>query len=75
MERFIKKDAVFVWSQECQRIFDTLKEKMDYAPRLVFPDWNKEFHVHVDASLIVLGVMLEQPGERDIDHLIVFARR
>ena len=39
-----------------------LKAKMASAPILVFPDWNKEFHVHVDASSVALGVVLEQPG-------------
>ena len=42
---------------------------------LVFPDWNKEFHVHVDASSIALGVVLGQPGEGDLDHLIAFTSR
>ena len=35
----------------------------------------KEFHVHVDASLTALGVVLAQLGEGDIDHLITFASR
>ena len=45
---------------------------MASTPILVFPDWNKEFHVHVDASFVALGVVLTQPGEGDLDHLIVF---
>ena len=39
---------------------------------LVFPDWKKEFHVHVDASCIVLGVVLTQDGEGYLDHPIAF---
>ena len=62
MERLLKKDVVFVWSQECQDSFDTLKAKMASTSILVFPDWNKEFHVHMDASFIALGVVLVQPG-------------
>jgi hypothetical protein len=45
------------------------------APILVFPDWSKEFHVHVDASSIALGAVLAQPGAGDIDHPLSFASR
>jgi hypothetical protein len=44
-------------------------------PILVFSDWSKAFHVHVDASSISLGVVLAQPGEGDIDHPLSFASR
>jgi len=50
-----------------------LKEKIVTALILVFPDWKKEFHVHVDASCIVLGVVLMQAGEGDMDHPIALA--
>ena len=73
MEKLLKKDDVFVWSPECQGSFDKLKAKMDLAPILVFLYWNKEFHVHVDASSIALGVVLAQPGEGDLDHMINFS--
>jgi hypothetical protein len=42
---------------------------------LVFPDWSKEFHVHVDASSIALGAVLAQPGTGDIEHPLAFASR
>jgi hypothetical protein len=45
------------------------------APILVFPDWSKEFHVHVNASSITLGVVLSQPRAGDIDHPLAFASR
>lgn len=50
MEKLLKKDIIFLWNQECQKMLDTLKENMVTSHILVFPDWNKEFHVHVDAS-------------------------
>ena len=55
MEKLLKKDVKFLWNEECQQSLDTLKEKMLTAPILVFPDWTKPFHVHVDASGIALG--------------------
>jgi hypothetical protein len=45
------------------------------AQIMVFPDWLKEFHVHVDEFTISLGEVLTQPGKGDIDHPIFFARR
>ena len=51
------------------------ERKHGNCPILVFPDWSKEFHVHVDASSIVLGIVLAQLGEGNIDHPIAFASR
>jgi len=45
------------------------------APILFFPDWTKEFHVHVDASSIALGVVLAQEGEGEIDHPMAFSSK
>ena len=70
MEKKLKKDIKFEWTPECQESLDILKEKMVTAPILVFPDWSKDFHVHVDASSIDLGAVLAQSGEGNIDHPI-----
>jgi hypothetical protein len=43
------------------------------TPILVFPNWRKEFHVHVDAYSIALGAVLAQPGAGDIDHPLAFS--
>ena len=72
MEKLLRKDVAFVCSPECQGIFNTMKDKMDLTLILVFPYWNKEFHVHVDESFVALGMVLAQPGEGDIDHSISF---
>ena len=45
------------------------------TPILVFPDWNKPFHVHVYAAGIALGIVLTQPGEGGIDHPIAYSSR
>jgi hypothetical protein len=75
MEKLLKKDCHFSWTKECKQSFDTLKQKMVTAPILVFPDWSKEFHVHVDVYFIDLGAILAQPSEGEIDHPLAFARR
>lgn len=71
----LKKDVTFLWNEECQKSLNTLKQKMVTTPILVFPNWNKEFHVHVDASCITLGMVLAQPGAGEINHPIAFASR
>jgi hypothetical protein len=75
MEKLLRKDTKYQWNNECQHGLDTLKEKMVTTPILVFPDWEKTFHVHVDASATTLGAILVQPGVGDLDHPIVFASR
>jgi hypothetical protein len=45
------------------------------TPILVFTNWRKEFHVHVDASSITLGDVLAQLGTREIDQPLSFPSR
>ena len=61
LENLLKKDETFQWTPECDKAFETLKKKLIIAPILIFPNWENEFHVHVDASRIVLGSILTQP--------------
>jgi hypothetical protein len=75
MEKLLRKDTMFQWNDKCQQGLDALKEKMVIAPILVFPDWEKTFHVHVDASSIALGDILAYLGMRELDHSIEFASR
>jgi hypothetical protein len=58
MEKLLKNDTEFQWNEEFQQVLDTLKEKMVTTPIIVFPYWEKTFHVHVDASSIALGAIL-----------------
>lgn len=50
MEKLLKKDVTLCWDEECQCSLDVFKENMVTLPILIFPDWKKEFRVHVDAS-------------------------
>ena len=75
MEKLLKKDFTFCWNEDCKKSLDVLKENMVKAPILVFLDWKKEFHVHIDVSCIALGVVLTQVGVGDLDHPITLARR
>jgi hypothetical protein len=73
LEQLLKKSEGFHWTQDCDKAFDLLKEKLSIAPILTYPNWKIEFHVHIDASAIALGVILVQPGEGNLDHPIYFS--
>jgi hypothetical protein len=66
---------VFQWTPECDKAFETLKDNLNTTPILIFPKWENEFHVHVDALGVALGSILVQPGDGALDHPIYFARR
>jgi hypothetical protein len=73
MEKLLNKEAKLQWNEDYQKGLDTLKKKLVTASILIFPYWNKEFHVHVDALSIELGTLISEPGEGEIDHPILFA--
>ena len=73
MEKILKKDVTFCWNDNCVKILDVLKGKLDYAPILAFVKWDVEFHVHVDVSCIVLGAVLTQESGEGLYHPIMFS--
>jgi hypothetical protein len=75
LEHLLKKSELFQWTLECDRAFEILKENLDTTPILIFPYWEKEFHVHVDASGIALGAILAQPENGNMDHPICFSSK
>eukprot|EP00253_Pinus_taeda_P005691 PITA_05691 len=58
MEKFLKKMEEFIWIVDYQVALNKLKEILVITPILVYLDWNKMFHVHIDTSGIALGVVL-----------------
>ena len=57
-----KKNTKFIWTEQCQESFDTLKETLATAPMLPYPS-NDEGHtmvLHTDASLDAIGAILAQ---------------
>ena len=57
-----KKLVPFRWDAECQKAFDTAKEKFLEEPVLVMPDPVKPFILETDASNWAAGAVLKQRG-------------
>ena len=66
---------VFEWTDECEESFEKLKKALIEAPILKPPDWNKVFHVHIDAFAYAIGCILAQPHEHNMDFLVSHASR
>jgi hypothetical protein len=54
------KDVDFVWTEQCQTAFETLKAKLSMAPVLRGPNWTLPFHISTDASNTAIGGVLGQ---------------
>ena len=60
LTKLLKKDVEFNWNLERQKAFEDLKLALAKAPILSPSDWEREFHVTLDASGWCLGAILWQ---------------
>ncbi|CAN6459158.1 unnamed protein product [Victoria cruziana] len=60
----LAKNVTFVFSEECRRSFEKLKEALVSAPILRAPDWNLQFEIMCDASDYAIGAILVQRVEK-----------
>ncbi|GJX10418.1 reverse transcriptase domain-containing protein [Tanacetum coccineum] len=72
--KLLKKDTPFEFNDECQKAFESLKEKLTCAPVIVSPNWNLPFELMCDASDFVVGVVLGQKDGKNF-HPIYFASK
>ncbi|XP_074360224.1 uncharacterized protein LOC141700317 [Apium graveolens] len=63
LKNLTRKDVKFVWSEECEQIFNELKKRLTTAPLLGLPDGTEDFVIYSDASRKGLGCVLMQRGK------------
>ncbi|XP_042988664.1 uncharacterized protein LOC122316196 [Carya illinoinensis] len=56
----LQNDTTFVWTDECQHAFETLKEHLTVAPIQQTPRWDLPFEIMTDTSDFALGAVLSQ---------------
>ena len=61
-----KKNVSFVWTDACQHSFELIKSALSDENILSFPEFDKPFIVHSDASLTAIGFMLAQEREGEL---------
>nr|GEY66637.1 reverse transcriptase domain-containing protein [Tanacetum cinerariifolium] len=50
MTHLLEKDTPFIFSEDCIKAFQTLKQKLTEAPILIAPNWDLPFKLMCDAS-------------------------
>ncbi|KAA3461431.1 Retrovirus-related Pol polyprotein from transposon 17.6 [Gossypium australe] len=63
MTKLLQKDVSYVWTENCQKIFQQLKNILTEALVLIHLESGKEFIVYSDALLCGLGCVLIQNGK------------
>ncbi|WMV19933.1 hypothetical protein MTR67_013318 [Solanum verrucosum] len=53
-----QKKAKFVWSKDCEKSFQELKDRLTYTPLLTLPKGTNGFVVYCDASRVGLRCVL-----------------
>lgn len=72
--KLLRKEEPFVWSEACQKAFDTINTCLVNATTLHYPSFSHSFIVSTDASLVGLGMALSQKID-GIEYPIAFASR
>nr|GEZ80570.1 reverse transcriptase domain-containing protein [Tanacetum cinerariifolium] len=54
----VAKDTPFIFSEDCIKAFQTLKQKLTEAPILIAPNWDLPFELMCDASDFAIGAVL-----------------
>uniref|UniRef100_A0A914XZZ4 RNA-directed DNA polymerase n=1 Tax=Panagrolaimus superbus TaxID=310955 RepID=A0A914XZZ4_9BILA len=63
LTKLLKKNAEFVWTDVQQNAFTSLIKALTSPPILKAPDFEKEFYLYADASLIGIGGTIMQKYE------------
>jgi hypothetical protein len=73
--KLLCKTKGFTWTAECQEVWEAIQQRFLDAPILIAPKWDKEFHIHTNASNLAIKAMLAQNPTRKCDQPIAYAYR
>ena len=72
LTNLLQKNIKFQWTDQCDNVFNSIKELLMNSPVLVSPDFQKQFKLAVDASDVGIGASLCQEGDDGIDRVVCY---
>ena len=63
LTQMTSKQANWKWTEEHQKAFEHMKKSISRETLLVYPDFNKPFEIHTDASKVQLGAVISQDNK------------
>lgn len=68
-----KKDSKFIWTEECEQAFQTIKNLVSSAPVLQYPKFDREFILTTDASDFAVAAILSQIDDDGTEKPVAFS--
>ncbi|POM71575.1 Reverse transcriptase [Phytophthora palmivora] len=72
LSQLLKKEAVWIWTADCQQAFDAVKQGLTEAPILAVADQDRPFHVVCDTSDFAIGCALMQLDHEGRDRVVYY---
>ena len=73
LHRLLQK-GTFIWSEDCDLAFNSLKQNLMSAPVLGYPQTGSTFYLDTDASKNGIGAVLSQK-QREVERVIAYGSR
>ena len=74
LSQLTRKDVPFIWSEDCQRAFEELKNRLVTSPIMAYPLDSGQYLLDTDASDVAIGAVLSQIQNGELK-VIAYASR
>ena len=72
LHRLTERTASFMWTSDCQKAFNELRQQLCSAPVLAYPDFKPQFILDTDASDVGIEAVLSQTDEEGRERVIAY---
>ena len=73
--KLLRKNQPVKWNEECQKVFDKIKEYLTSLPVLKPPRQGKPLILYLALEEDAMGAMLAQDGPKGIEHAVYYLNK